>query len=93
MSNFYIGYMACIYTAAYFFFYYFANNENEKNNPNGENKHFTKSLLRIGAFSVIAIGISMVIVASAYYSLQFGKNEFSNPNFSFTFYTQIYPIW
>lgn len=84
MSNFYIGYMACIYTAAYFFYYFFANNENDKNNPNSENRHFIKSFLRIGAFSAIAIGISMVIVASAYYSLQFGKNEFSNPNFSFS---------
>lgn len=89
MSNFYIGYMACIYTAAYFFYYYFANNENDRNNPNLESKHFIKSLLRIGVFSVIAIGISMVIVASAYYSLQFGKNEFSNPNFSFTVRFQI----
>lgn len=84
MSNFYIGYMACIYTAAYFFYYYFANNENDRNNPNCEKNHFFKSFLRIGVFSILAIGISMVIVASAYYSLQFGKNEFSNPNFSFS---------
>lgn len=84
MSNFYIGYMACIYTAAYFFYYYFANNEGDRNNPNFEKNHFLKSFLRIGVFSVLAIGISMVIVASAYYSLQFGKNEFSNPNFSFS---------
>lgn len=89
MSNFYIGYMACIYTAAYFFYYYFANNENDRNNPNLESKHFIKSLLRIGVFSLIGIGISMVIVASAYYSLQFGKNEFSNPNFSFSVRFQI----
>ncbi len=98
LSNFYIGYMACIYTAAYFFFYYFAHNENSKNNPSEESNHFFKSLLRIGCFSVIAIGISMVIVASAYYSLQFGKNEFSNPNFSFSvrfdiidFITKLFP--
>lgn len=84
MSNFYIGYMACIYTLFYFFYYYFANNENSNNNATGEDKHLIKSVARIGFFSVIAIGISMVIVASAYYSLQFGKNEFSNPNFSFT---------
>ncbi|MBR4034345.1 MAG: YfhO family protein, partial [Clostridia bacterium] len=84
MSNFYIGYMACIYTAAYFFYYYFANNEGDRNNPNCEKNHFLKSFLRISVFSVLAIGISMVIVASAYYSLQFGKNEFSNPNFSFS---------
>ena len=84
LSNFYIGYMACIYTAFYFFYYYFAYNENDKNNPDGEQGHLVKSLIRIGIFSAIAIGISMVIVASAYYSLKFGKNEFSNPNFAFS---------
>ncbi|MGM9642371.1 MAG: YfhO family protein [Eubacteriales bacterium] len=84
MSNFYIGYMACIYTAAYFFYYYFAHNEDNRNNPRNETSHFAKSFLRIGAFSILAIGISMVIIASAYYSLQFGKNEFSNPNFAFS---------
>ncbi len=81
MSNYYIGYMVCIYTAAYFFYYYFAHNENRRNNPSGEKKHFTRSFLRIAVFSALAIGVSMVIVASAYYSLKFGKNEFSNPNF------------
>lgn len=98
MSNFYIGYMACIYTAAYFFYFYFANNEENRNNPRNENHHFPRSLLRIGAFSALAIGISMVIVASAYYSLKFGKNEFSNPNFSFSvrfelidFFTKFFP--
>ncbi len=84
LSNFYIGYMACIYTAVYFFYYYFANNEANRNNPRNETNHFAKSFLRIGAFSILAVGISMVIVASAYYSLQFGKNEFSNPNFALT---------
>ncbi len=84
LSNFYIGYMACIYTAVYFFYYYFSNNEDDKNNPRMEKNHFAKSFLRIGGFSILAIGISMVIVASAYYSLQFGKNEFSNPNFALT---------
>lgn len=82
MSNYYIGYMVCIYTAAYFMYYYFANNENKRNNPSEEKAHFSKSFFRIAAFSIIGIGISMVIIACAYYSLQFGKNDFSNPNYS-----------
>jgi len=82
MSNYYIGYMVCIYTAAYFMYYYFAHNEEDRNNPLKEKAHFLKSFTRIGIFSLIAIGISMVIVATAYYSLQFGKNEFSNPNYA-----------
>ncbi len=82
MSNYYIGYMACIYTAAYFFYYFYAHNENMRNNPMKERSHFARSFIRIGMFSVLAIGVSMVIVAGAYYSLGFGKNTFSNPNYS-----------
>ena len=82
ISNFYIGYMVCIYVAAYFFYYYFSRNEKGLNNPNGEPHHFRRSFLRIAGASALAIGISMVIVATAYYSLQFGKNTFSNPDFT-----------
>lgn len=82
MSNFYIGYMVCIYVAAYFFYYYFSRNERGRNNPNGEPHHFRRSFLRIAGASALGIGISMVIVATAYYSLQFGKNTFSSPDFT-----------
>lgn len=81
MSNFYIGYMVCIYIAAYFFYYYFSRNEGWRNNPNHEPHHFRRSFLRIAGASALGIGISMVVVATAYYSLQFGKNTFSTPNF------------
>ena len=84
LSNFYIGYMCCIFTCVYFFYYYFSRNENGRNNPMNEKHHFRNSFIRIAGFSLLAIGISMVIVASAYYSLQFGKNTFSNPDFSFS---------
>ncbi len=82
MSNFYIGYMVCIYVAAYFFYYYFSRNERGRNNPHGEPHHFGRSFLRIAGFSALGIGISMVVVATAYYSLQFGKTTFSNPDFT-----------
>ena len=82
MSNFYIGYMVCIYVAAYFFYYYFSRNEKRLNNPHKEPHHFRRSFLRIAGASALAIGISMVVVATAYYSLQFGKNTFSTPNFT-----------
>lgn len=82
MSNFYIGYMVCIYIAAYFFYYYFSRNEHGLNNPTGEPHHFRRSFLRIAGASALGIGISMVVVATAYYSLQFGKNTFSTPNFT-----------
>lgn len=79
-SNFYIGYMVCIFVFLYFFFYHLAYKDNNVNNPCLEKSHFGKSLVRIGAFSVIAIGIAAVIVLGAYYSLGFGKNEFSDPS-------------
>ena len=80
MSNFYIGYMVCIYVALYFFFYYAAHKEN---NPLGERLHFLKAFARIGVWSALAIGISAVMILGAYYSLSFGKSTFSDPNWDF----------
>ena len=79
-SNFYIGYMVCIFVLLYFFFYHAAFKENNQNNPAEEKQHFVKSLVRTGFFSVLAIGMAAVIVLGAYYSLQFGKNEFTDPS-------------
>ena len=84
MSNYYIGYMVCIYVALYFFYYYVASSENGNNNLLGEKAHFIKSLARIGAYSILALGISAVIVFTAYYSLTFGKMEFDNPSWELT---------
>lgn len=80
MSHYYIGYMVCIYVALYFFYYYLAH---KNNNELGEELHFGKSLLRIGLSSLLAIGIAAFMIIGAYYSLQFGKNTFSNPDWSF----------
>ena len=82
MSHYYIGYMLCWYTLFCFFFTYFKE-EKEIINLLGEKFHFIKSLFRIGFSTVIGIGISAFVVGAAYYSLQFGKNEFSEPNWDF----------
>ncbi len=78
-SNFYIGYMTCIFVFLYYFFYLIAYKDNGVNNPLGEKRHFLKSLLRIAFFSIIAILIAAVIILCAYYSLGFGKDEFNKP--------------
>ena len=78
-SNFYIGYMVCIWCFLYFFLYYIAHGEDNRNNPLREKYHFFKSLLRIAFYSLIALGIAAVILLSAYYSLNFGKTTFSDP--------------
>ena len=81
ISHFYIGYMACIFVAIYFFYYLFANDP-EKINLRGEKFHKLLSFARIALFSVIALAISAFMILCAYYSLTFGKNDFSNPNWS-----------
>ena len=81
MSNFYIGYMVCIYVALYFFYYYAVHGGK---NPSGEKHHFLRSLARIGLFSLLAIGISAVVILGAYYSLGFGKSTFSTPKWDFS---------
>lgn len=77
-SNYYIGYMCCIFVALYFFYYIFAHKNDFANNPLREKSHFIKSLIRIAVFSAIAVCIAAVIIFSAYYSLSFGKTEFSD---------------
>ncbi len=84
MSNYYIGYMVCIYVVAYYFYYIFAKWENHENNPRYEKLHFWKSLFRTFCFSILACGIAMVIILCAYYSLTFGKTEFSDPKWEIT---------
>lgn len=83
-SNFYIGYMVVIFTAAYCIFYYFAHNRNNENNPLGEKAHLAKSVGRVAVWSILAIGIAAIAILSARYSLSFGKNEFSTPSWEIT---------
>ena len=97
MSNYYIGYMVCIYTVAYFLYYLLANRPEVKN-PRAEKRHTLKSFLRIGGFSALAACISAFIILAAYYSLTFGKTEFSNPSWAVTakfdildFFTKLLP--
>ncbi len=79
-SNYYIGWMLCIYCLIYFFLYYFAHAEAFENNPMHEKLHFLRSLLRMALYSLIALGIAAVILFAAFYSLNFGKTTFSDPN-------------
>lgn len=78
-SNFYIGYMMCIFCFIYFFYAYFCIDTN----PLGEKKHFLRSLVRMGLFSAIAVGLAACIILPTYYSLGFGKTTFSNPTYGY----------
>ncbi len=81
--NYYIGYMVCIYVVLYFFYYFLAYGGKE-NNPREKRAHFLRSLIRVAFFSLVAVAISAFIILGAYYSLGFGKDEFSSPNWALT---------
>ncbi len=81
ISNYYIGYMTCIFVAVYFFYAYFTRTPEERN-PAGVRFHFAKSFGRIAFFSVIVLAIASILILPAYYSLSFGKSTFSDPSFA-----------
>ena len=83
MSNFYIGFMVCIYCLLYFFFAYFRFTKEERN-PDGLRFHLFRRLMRMGVFSGISLLISSLILIPAYYSLTFGKTSFSTPTWDFS---------
>ena len=78
MSNYYIGYMVCIFVAMYYFYYMLA--YSDRNNPCLEKNHFIKSFVRIFTYSLIGVAIAAFIILGAYYSLGLGKSDFSSPN-------------
>ncbi|MBE6587303.1 MAG: hypothetical protein E7647_02680 [Ruminococcaceae bacterium] len=78
-SNFYIGYMMCIFVFLYYFYFYFASSPEERN-PRGEKLHFVKSSGRMALYSVITIAICAALLLCTYYSLTFGKTTFSSSN-------------
>lgn len=98
IANYYIGYMSCIFIILYFFYYYFSN-YGHTGNPLNEKHHFWCSFLRMGVYSVLGIAISSIMLIPAYYSLTFGKTEFTDPEFSFVpkdinildFITKLFP--
>lgn len=81
-SNFYIGYMMCIFSALYFFAYYFSKPSNEIN-PEKLKAHFIRRLVKMGVCALVVVCICAVIILPTYYSLTFGKTEFSDPKLIF----------
>lgn len=80
-SNYYIGYMSCIFVALYFFCYLLSHSRDETNELK-EDLHWLKALGRIILYSAVAILIASLIIFVAYYSLSFGKSEFQDSDFS-----------
>lgn len=89
-TNYYIGYMCAIFTFFYFLYYFMLVRKEIPQNPGAKEGSFLKrlfhsngfeTLMRFGVFSFIALMISAFVLLCAFYSLTFGKTEFSNPNF------------
>ena len=76
-SNYYIGYMLCIFVAIYFFAFILSKPSKDLNGLN-ETNHILKSLIRIVVASVIALMISAAIILSVYYSLSLGKSGYQD---------------
>ena len=76
-SNYYIGYMLCIFVFFYFLFALFSRPNCEINLLN-ESKHTLKSFIRVAAYSCLALMLSAAIILSAYYSLKFGKTDYQD---------------
>ncbi len=94
VTNYYIGYMCAIFTFAYYLYYYFLVRDELPQNPGATEGNAVKrlfcsrgfeTLMRFGVFSILAAVISAFMLWSAWHSLGFGKTDFSNPNFNFTF--------
>lgn len=77
VANYYIGYMVGIFSALYFV-YYIASGRTAEPSAKGVGK----SVLVYGASSVSAILMSGFIILPAYKSLQMGKLDFGEPDFS-----------
>lgn len=81
ISNYYIGYMMCIFAVLYFLYFYFSKTSAEIN-PRAEKLHFVRAGTRFAIFSILAAAISAFMLYAAYYSLGFGKSEFSTPSWA-----------
>lgn len=79
-SNFYIGYMTCLFLAVYFFIRYATMTPEERGLTWGKHA-FWKALARMLACSLLAVAMSAVIILPVYYSLSFGKLDFSDPKY------------
>ena len=91
-SNYYIGYMCCIFTVIYFIHYYIyvrpelvSEAGDEKGRGRFFKAPFARAFFRIAGATVVAGLMSAFMLLAAYYSLSFGKAGFSNPSYAFEF--------
>ncbi len=76
MTNYYIGFMTCIFLVLYYFHYFFSRKEITA-------AKLLKTGARFALYSLLAAAIAAIILIPAYYGLTFGKTTFQNTNYDF----------
>ena len=76
LTNYYIGFMVCIFLVLYFFYFYFSQNDLKFSS-------FLRAGLRFALYSLLAAAIAAILLIPAYYGLTFGKTTFQNTNYDF----------
>lgn len=78
-SNYYIGYMLCIFAALYFVFFLASHSKAERN-PNGVKLHVLKSGIRFFLYTCLVLAMAAGVLLTAVYSLGFGKSDGFDPS-------------
>ena len=73
LSNYYIGFMVCIFVFFYTLYYYIAIWNPDSTKQNSGIHAFAVPALRVFLYSLVAVAMSAIVLFPAYYSLQFGK--------------------
>ncbi len=76
MTNYYIGFMACIFLVLYFFYAY-------ATYQSFDVKRFLATGARFALYSLLAAAMAAILLIPAYYGLTFGKTEFQDTNYEF----------
>lgn len=76
MTNYYIGFMTCIFLVLYFFYYFFSQKELTFGG-------FMRAGMKFALYSILAAAIAAILLIPAYYGLTFGKTTFQNTNYDF----------
>ncbi len=76
LTNYYIGFMTCIFLVVYFFYAYFSHRDFQASS-------FIKCGLRFVLYSLLAAALAAILLLPAYYGLTFGKTEFQKTDYSF----------
>lgn len=75
ISNYYIGYMLCVFACLYFIYYYFYNN------PIKLNRDFFDKFSKFILYIFVGVGLSAIVLVPAYFGLKSGRMDFDKSQF------------